>query len=843
MRKNIARLTFATALILQACTPNETAKKAIVSDTQFESCQAYGPEEYCRHDIFEDIASFGLIIEDFDNDGTRDILSYGHDRTDEVYFLRNNKFEQGPNSFFNKKYLGRDRHGCDAADINLDGHLDIYCSEGGHYGDQNFQNELFFGPPDNGPRKVKYRKVISHGAKDIKGAGSKVMFFNYDGDQWLDIFVANSSENGAVETGPSRIFKNLSGLDFELVQDFEFEEAGNTCLDKLDWDKDGRDEVLACSDKPGKTELIQFTDAELQNLFGKLPIKTDGLKILTGKFRDIDKDGDKDLLLFDARQGLIVFYNNAVSGFPFLTATNIVDMSLFVTDPLTLVDGEFLGSVSFETFDANDDGHQDIYFGASQLRMNAGGPPVTDRIIFGPDFRTFYAFSPTKTGSNDVHKYDDQSLIVSEARPDGKGAIFMLAPKSKFQTVTSDYATAKFQSRDITDCEAYGPAGLCRYELGQEAAVYGILVADVNSDGHLDILSHGHDWEDVIYFGRTFGFRPSGHIFVPGDRHFCDAADYDLNDTMDIYCSMGANKGEGEGPNELFDGQPSDAKTPYRVRMRGGHGAEDPTGRGRRVLFFRYDNDAYPDLFVSNWGERSDQQPVGSVLFKNEKGEKFSQLPSPNLGQAGLTCLDKMDWDNDGRDEIIACSKFRQSTRLLKNMPNGLENVIDSLPLKSRNFEAIDGKFIDFDNDGVEDLALLDRQQGLLLFKNTGHPEMPFTSLGAQISPEQILPNWDDYEAEIREGLLAFDSFDANGDGAQDIYIGLGIKDQNDPTQFLGDKLIYGPDFQASHTFETKLTGTHDVENYDSNGIVISQAGPNWGGKVFLLTSDAAHQK
>jgi len=392
-------------------------------------------------------------------------------------------------------------------------------------------------------------------------------------------------------------------------------------------------------------------------------------------------------------------------------------------------------------------------------------------------------------------------------------------------------------------CSSYGPDGMCRFELGVEMAVYGVLVDDVDLDGYLDILSHGHDWKDVVYFGGESGFRRSGLIFGPDDRHFCDAADYNLDGVIDFYCAMGSNKGEGEGLNVIYEGPVSRKLGRQFLPKRANHGAEDPTGRGRRVLFFNFDDDLYPDLFVSNLGERSDGSALSAVVFKNEGGEKFSRLPSAGVGQSGLTCLDKLDWDRDGRDEVLACSKFKRKTQLFKNTLDGLIDVTDKLPVKSGKLEVIDGKFIDFDNDGNDDLALLDRKQGLLMFKNSGDPKMPFTVLGAQILPEQILENWAGHETEIRRGRLAFDSFDANGDGAQDIYVGIGIEDQLDPQRFLGDKIFYGPDFQSSYTFEFKSTGTHEVENFDETGIVISQAGQNWEGLVFLLTRESVPQE
>jgi len=222
-------------------------------------------------------------------------------------------------------------------------------------------------------------------------------------------------------------------------------------------------------------------------------------------------------------------------------------------------------------------------------------------------------------------------------------------------------------------------------------------------------------------------------------------------------------------------------------------------------------------------------------VFENQKDFTFAKVEQENLVQSGTNCLDKMDWDEDGRDEILACSREKAGTRLLKNTEQGLLDFSSKLEGRSPSFSVSDGKFIELTNDDLEDLAIFDRRKGLLIYENKGISNFPFSSLTRRISLSAIVAGRIEIAELVQNGLLSFDSFDANGDGAQDIYVGLTLPSAENPDSYLGDLIFLGPEFRKRIVLPEKPNPTHVVKKFDESSIIVSEAGPNWPGKVYFL--------
>lgn len=131
----------------------------------------------------------GVAIADFDNDGLEDIFFAGNQVDNRIY-KNQGEFQftdKTKTSGINTKDKGWS-NGVSCADINQDGFIDIYVSQGGPYGPEKRPNLLFI---NNGDFTFS-EQADKFGLND-NGISSQAAFFDYDKDGDLDCFVMNES--------------------------------------------------------------------------------------------------------------------------------------------------------------------------------------------------------------------------------------------------------------------------------------------------------------------------------------------------------------------------------------------------------------------------------------------------------------------------------------------------------------------------------------------------------------------------------------------------------------------------------------------------------------------------
>jgi hypothetical protein len=150
--------------------------------------------------------------------------------------------------------------------------------------------------------------------------------------------------------------------------------------------------------------------------------------------------------------------------------------------------------------------------------------------------------------------------------------------------------------------------------------------------------------------GSASGTLSLAGDFETVDRHRCDVADVDHDDTLDMFCAVGDNKGTTNTPDELL----------LNVANGGGqwasrtYGVMDGFGRARDVAFIDLDGDPYPDLYVTNEPSRADALWSSARLFHNVNGQYFEAAPQYGLDHAvGFGVAVAADINHDGVQDLL----------------------------------------------------------------------------------------------------------------------------------------------------------------------------------------------
>ena len=266
------------------------------------------------------------------------------------------------------------------------------------------------------------------------------------------------------------------------------------------------------------------------------------------------------------------------------------------------------------------------------------------------------------------------------------------------------------RSENGTFTDRAAPAGLS----GQLGGL-NILQGDYDNDGRLDILVLRGGWEmpqrksllrnngDGTFTDVT---AASGLARVATGTQTAVWVDIDNDGWLDLFA------GNENGPAQLFrnngDGTFTDIAGKAGVARQ---------GFNKGVTAADYDNDGWPDLYVSNLGGTN-------FLYRNNRNGTFTELAGgagvPGPGQGFPTWF--FDYDNDGHDDLFVASfvtsvdeaarsylrlpRNGNTLKLYRNLGDGSFQDVTRPAGLDRVLMVMGANFGDIDNDGFLDIYL-----------------------------------------------------------------------------------------------------------------------------------------
>jgi len=653
----------------------------------------------------------GVAISDFDENGFLDVyVANDYFVPDFLFFnlgggkfIENIKARASHSSFYGM--------GCDAADFNNDGLVDLAIVDmtpSDHYRGKTLMNRMnadMFSYLSDGKGFLPQYMFNTLNLNRGKGNFSEiaqlteiaqtdwswaVLFVDLDNDSWKDLVITNG-------------FK----------RDTKDRDWANTLQERFDTEGVSGKVVFDQIQKSKSTPIVNYLYKNLGSLSFADTSKEWGFDEPSFSqgvaYGDLDNDGDLDIVINNLESEAFVYRNNTVEQ----KKNNYIQF--------TLIDGQSSARVLHSKIKVTAGGQTQLveysfvrgYISTMQPMAHFGLGKVekVDKVEFiWPDGKISIIENPEINKKHSI----DRSKLVS-AKPVSKNDLppfIDLAPKIKGLTYVhkeNDYNDFKVEVLLPQKQSTLGPC---------------LSVGDVNLDGMDDFYVGGAKGQPgQLYFQELEnGFVSSFQDAFVNDGAFEDIGslflDVDKDGDLDLYVSSGGGGDVSEESYLLQD----------RLYLNDGEGKFSRSkntlpkimASTASVSANDWDNDGDMDLFVG--GRTTPGRyplPPDSFLLQNENGifkDVTTQL-APDLRKIGMvTSSCWSDVDGDGRKDLIVVGEWMPLTIFL-NTTNGFENVSERFGLLGDIgwWYSIDKG--DFDNDGDEDFII-----GNLGLNNKFHP-------------------------------------------------------------------------------------------------------------------------
>lgn len=656
--------------------------------------------------IFQAVMGYGLgvVVADFNNDGWDDIYVANDFHEDDYYYVNQGDgtfLELGKDKF---KHFSRFSMGCDAADMNNDGFLDLVTVDMYPKDEIVLKSSVGEDPFDIFNYKLRrgYFYQYSRNCLQLNLSGENFtdvgimagvsatdwswspLIADYDNDGIKDLFIANG------------IMRRPNDLDYIRFVSSAYSQQGQEVSRTLD------EQAIALM-PDGKVHNYLFKgsgnlkmeDKSLEWGFGTPSLSNGAV------YADLDNDGDLDLVTNNINEPAGIYRNMAES----LTKNNYLKIHLHGQGGNTYGVGakviiKYKGEVQIQQLMPTRGFLSSV---EPVLNFGLGSQPEIDTLIvlWGNNKMEIKEHVQANTVLN---LKQEEALEITNSLND---MIFNKQPPL-FEEVTNLYSIEYMhQENEYLD---FNREPLIPFLLSTEGPK--LAIGDVNGDGKEDFYVGGAKGQAGKLFIQQKGstFASSNEVVFEGDLLYEDTDavffDADGDGDLDLYVVSGGNEIYGK-QKELLD----------RLYLNDGSGNFKRTQNSLPPMYtnkstvkpFDFDQDGDLDLFVGGRvkGAKYGLVPDSYLLINDGKGIFTDQtdLLAPSLRKSGMvTDAQWVDYDNDGDADLIVVGDW-MPIKIFENINSRLKEVKSGTGLENSNGLWQTLEAADFDMDGDMDLV------------------------------------------------------------------------------------------------------------------------------------------
>ncbi|RLD29084.1 MAG: hypothetical protein DRI75_04620 [Bacteroidetes bacterium] len=647
----------------------------------------------------------GVGIEDINNDGLKDIFFCGNQVPNKLYLNKGNlTFEDvtdkaGINT--NKNWS----NGVTFVDINKDGWMDIYVSQGGPHETSNRKNLLFINQKNS-----TFKEESSSYGLDDTGISTQTAFFDYDKDGDLDCVVMNEnnyygidpsnfykilSDKNKLKQNSSHFYENRNGIFIDIT-----EKAGllkptfglGLCVSDIN--NDNWLDIYIANDYYVPDAMYinnrngTFTD-QIKSTTNQISFYGMGLDIA-----DINNDNLKDIFVLDMAS------SDHIRSKTLMASMNVPEFNL-LTDDLSLHYQYMFNSVQLNV-------GNNIFHNIASLT----GMLKTDwswaALIFDTDHDTHEDIYVT----NGYRRYaldNDSRMKVARVKQQYRGNI-PLSVKSQIYNGLPSEKLPNILYKNNGDLNFENVTALS--DLNQPSFSNGAAYSDLDNDGDLDLVVNNMDEEAFLFKNMTTENKIGNFLKV--------------NPQGILSESFAKVK-------VTFDGK---TKTKESKRVRGYLSAVDNT------IHFGLGNSNLIDTLKVIWPSGKSQvffnvKANQTLTLKETEANKLDINPKENdfwfkktnqinfIHQENIfndfakevllpykqstlgPFIAKGDVNGDNIEDIFIGGALGQSGQLYIQTDNGFKPMLNNVFNNDANHEDMESVFIDIDNDNDNDLYVV----------------------------------------------------------------------------------------------------------------------------------------
>ncbi|MDG1403218.1 VCBS repeat-containing protein [Polaribacter sp.] len=782
------------------------------------------------YDFFYNGAGVGIV--DVNNDGLKDVFFCGNQVDNKLFLNKGNLVFEDISEKANINQHKNWSNGVTFADVNNDGWMDIYVTQGGPYNLEERQNLLYINQKDN----TFTEKAVEYGLADT-GISTQASFFDFDKDGDLDCIVANENDYYGLDPitfyktlknkkrlhqSSSHLYKNNNGKFIDITEKSGLlKPTFGLGLCVSDINNDGWLDIYIANDYYVPDALYlnnrnsTFTD-QIKKATKQVSFYGMGVDV-----EDINNDNLNDIFVLDMasadhiRSKTLMASMNVEKHNLLVNKLDLHHQYMFNSLQLNIGNNKFhnvaqvtgLSKTDWSwaglIFDANNDENNDIYVTNGYRR---------------------YALD------NDIR------IKISNIKKQYRGKVPLKIKEEIYNQLPSEKLTNLFFSNNgnLNFLNKTSDSGLSEPSFSNGAAY-----ADLDNDGDLDIVVNNID-DDAFLFKNLSTENDTGN-YVKIETKGTISEDF-AKVTL------------------IYDGK---TRTKESKRVRGYLSSVDNTvhfGLGKhkiidtvRVLWAsgnfeeKYNIKANSNLIFNEKDAKNHnklRQKTNNTLFKknntllnfthveNEFNDFEKEILLPQKQSTLGPYIVKGDVNNDGKEDVFIGGAKNQPAAIYLQKDNSFEKIKNTIFDKDAHYEDMEALFIDIDNDSDLDLYVVSGGNEFLERSE---------SLKDRIYINDGKGNFKNKETnEIKDYTISgktVSKIDFDNDGDFDIIVGNRIKPQKYPVH--EPSIIYENVNGIFKNTTAKIAPT--FENFGIINKVITTDFNNDGWQDFIAVGEWTH--